>query len=185
MQPRLTLSLVLTVGILLVAAGAEAQPPEASLVEAPQEPSLDEALASARTRYDVGLGLTLGGTATTGLGAALMFGLGGWGGIIGGGVVTGLGGAAFLIGVPIWIVGAVRADILRSGASQAEAAERWETAGIVVFCLGLVMATMGATMMGTYDGDGGVLTAGLSLLPVGVALSAFVGLPLWAEGARF
>jgi hypothetical protein len=142
---------------------------------------------------DVGMGLTIAGLATVGAGTGLFFGLRdpdgaiGFGGIIGGGVLWGIGGLLALAGIPTWIAGAVRACIADAGDTRASVASTWEHAGLAVFFASLALSALGATLMGAGIGaqDTGLSIAGVSMIPIGVFAAAFIGAPMWAEGARF
>lgn len=171
---------------------------EESSVE-PGELVIDPDLAHARYLRDVGAGLTIGGLATTGLGTGLMFGLGGWGGVIGGGTFEGLGGVLGLVGIPIWIVGAVRSDVLAASEGDRDGvAWSYELAGMVTTLLGLGLSLTGTLLLltgigagsGSYRADSAraeetMRAAGGIMIPIGVFIALFIGTPMWAEGARF
>ena len=147
-------------------------------------------LDDARGLRAAGMALTVSGIANAGVGTGVMLGLGGWGGVIGGGTLEGLGGLLSLIGIPMWIVGAARVDILSAPyAERDRIAETYEIAGIVVTALGVVMAIAGGALMGVAaDGSSNfddVFLPSVVMLPAGAFLAAFIGAPMWAEGARF
>ncbi len=109
---------------------------------------------------------------------------------IGGGTLEGAGGVVSLIGIPMWIVGALRVDVLsRDLEERPRVARSYELAGIIVTSLGLLTAAMGGVLMAVSASDsrnfGSTFLPAVSMLPTGIALAAFVGAPLWAEGARF
>lgn len=177
-------------------AHAEAQATAASDPEA-------ELVSSAHSLRDTGAGLTLAGIASTGLGVGLMFGITGfenYGGIIAGGVFEGLGGVFALAGIPTWIAGGVRSDVLSAPVdARAERGWQYELTGIVITTLGIGMCLVGgglvaAGIAGTSSSSSyanestyeAMRTTGLAvLIPVGFFLGTFIGAPLWAEGARF
>lgn len=138
----------------------------------------------------VGMGLTIGGIATTAGGTALVFAIGpgnGFGAAIGGGLLWGVGGALGLAGIPTWIVGSVRANVLAAREEdRARVAWGYELAGIVTTLAGIgiilaggaLMAAGMATLQIDLTGTGG------ALIPIGYFVSTFIGPPLWAEGGR-
>lgn len=148
------------------------------------------ALADAHTLRNSGAALTVSGIATTLGGVGLMFSGLDFASSVGGGTLEGVGGLVSLIGIPMWIVGAVRVDVLsRTFEERASAARPYELAGQIVTGAGLLLAAVGAVLMattatGATPSDQTFVPA-VTLLPSGVAIAAFVGAPLWAEGARF
>lgn len=167
---------------------------------AAQEPVLDWAEQHADAGYlaDVGTGLTIAGISTVAVGTGLFLalrpsgdsdsiGFGSVLGMIGGGVLWGVGGLLVLAGVPTWIVGAVRASVAGADSEiRAQVASDWETAGMAVFWAALGVAAVGAGLFagGVASQDRDLMGAGL-LIPIGVFAAAFIGAPMWAEGARF
>ncbi|MBX7192797.1 MAG: hypothetical protein K1X94_12100 [Sandaracinaceae bacterium] len=150
----------------------------------------DEQLDEARGLRAAGIALTVSGVATAGVGTGLMLGVGDWGGVIGGGTLEGLGGVLSLIGIPMWIVGAARVDVLSASLDARDRIARgYEVAGIVVTSLGLAMAIAGAALMGVAASGSSnfdqTFLPSVVMLPAGAFLAAFIGAPLWAEGARF
>jgi hypothetical protein len=150
----------------------------------------DAMLGEARDLRAAGMALTVSGLATAGGGTGLMLGLGGWGGVIGGGTLEGLGGVLSLIGIPMWITGAVRVEVLSHAWGEREQlAEAYEIAGIVITTLGLAMAVTGGALMGVAANGSSnfdqVFLPSVIMLPAGAFFAAFIGAPLWAEGARF
>lgn len=159
------------------------------------------ALDDARYLRDVGAGLTLGGVAVTGLGAGLMFGITGfenYGGAIAGGVFEGLGGLAALIGIPMWIVGAVRAEALaHAGSDRASVGASYELAGLIttlaalgVGVVGGALVAIGIGLESTWPRDERALEAmrgwgAYVLVPVSAFVALFLGMPLSAAGAQF
>lgn len=184
-------TLVIFAALPLGAAAQEADPPS----EAERE------LADAHYLRDVGAGLTLGGIATAGLGAGLMFGITGfenWGGIIAGGLFEGIGGLLALIGMPTWIAGGVRSDVLgHREEERADVGWSYELAGIVTTLAGVAICLVGGALAGsgmglenTYPHDERALETMRSLgafvfIPLGYFIATFIGTPMWAEGARF
>lgn len=166
---------------------------EALALEDAQETERD--LTGARALRDTGAGMTLGGTLTMGLGVLFMFVPGGfenWSGLIVGGLAQGLGGLSMFIGLPMWIVGDVREDILSAPFDQRiETAEQWELAGMITTLTGLALMAVGGGLMGlaTTQRDSDVrdplLTSGAVALNVGFLMATFIGPPMWGEGARF
>jgi hypothetical protein len=166
-----------------------------------EELALDDArdverdLTGARALRDTGAGMTLGGVLTTGLGVLFMFVPGGfenWSGLIVGGLAQGLGGLSLFIGLPMWIVGDVRQDILSAPFDRRlETAEQWELAGMITTLAGLALMAIGGGLMGlgatARDGEvrSPLLTAGAVGLNVGFLMATFIGPPMWGEGARF
>jgi hypothetical protein len=162
-----------------------------------------EVVSSAHGLRDAGAGLTIAGLASTGLGVGLMFGITGfenYGGIIAGGVFEGLGGALALAGIPTWIAGGVRSDVLGTSVdARAERGWQYELSGIVITMLGIATCLVGGGLIAggiagtsssssfaneqTYEAMRNV--GGMVLIPVGFFLGTFIGAPLWAEGARF
>lgn len=154
--------------------------------------------AEAGVLSDWGIGLTVAGLGAgalgTGLYAALTSSTGDYIGaeqVLPGSILWAVGGAVLLSGVPTWIVGAVRAS-LSDAAEQdrARVADDWERAGIGVFVGGLAVSALGAALFGgalASNGDDppGLLLSGFVMIPVGLVIAAFVGAPMWAEGARF
>lgn len=171
--------------LLCVPFTAEAQlrPLEDGLVE-------QRALADAHSLRNSGAALTVSGVATTLGGVGMMFAGLDFVSSVGGGTLEGVGGLVSLIGIPMWIAGAVRVDVLsRPYDDRAEAARPYEIAGQIVTAAGLVLAAVGAVLMATtatgVTRSEDTFLPAVSLLPAGVAITAFVGAPLWAEGARF
>lgn len=193
---RSVLASSLAVMLGLVSSGAFAQ---AASQSDPRE--LSHALDDAHYVRDVGAGLTLGGIALTGLSVGLMFGLccgwEDWGTPIAGGVFAGLGGLAGLIGIPTWIVGGVRSDILaRPEPERASVGWSYELAGIVTTLTGIGLVLVGGALMAadvglqnTWPHDeraaAALRTSGAVMIPLGYFLATFIGPALWSEGARF
>lgn len=152
-----------------------------------------EALDDAHTLRDAGAGLTLGGVGLTGLGVGLMFGLTGfenWSGAIVGGLFEGLGGLAALIGIPTWIAGGVRSDVLsRRYDDRASVGHAYEVFGITTTAIGIALCAVGGGLltaaMTMRDVPEGAVWTGVVTLPIGYFLATFIGAPLWAEGGRF
>ena len=139
---------------------------------------------------DVGMGLTIAGLAITAGATGLFFGTSdavGFAAIISGGFFWSLGGLLALAGIPTWIVGGVRASIADAGDARSAVARDWEIAGTTVFFSALALAVAGTALLAgsvaLNDTDGGL--AGVIMLPIGVFVAAFIGAPMWAEGARF
>jgi hypothetical protein len=190
----------LVVGLLLliltvVPAAASAQEEEVPLETASQ-------LADASYTRDVGAGLTLGGMGVTALGVGLMFGIGGfenWSGLIAGGLFEGIGGLLALIGIPTWIVGGVRSDVLsRAEGDRMRVAWGYELAGMVTTLASIGMCLVGGGLLlggligangsrSVHDGEtyNSMAMAGVVMVPVGYFIATFIGAPLWSEGARF
>ncbi len=159
------------------------------------------ALADARYLRDLGAGLTLGGIAVTGLGAGLMFGITGFEnveGIIAGGLFEGLGGLAGLIGIPMWIVGAVRAEAFAHGGSdRSRVGASYELAGLIttltalgVGLVGGALVAIGIGLDATWPRDERALEAmrgwgAFVVVPVSAFVALFLGMPLSAAGAQF
>jgi hypothetical protein len=128
-----------------------------------------------------------------------MFGLGGWGGVIGGGTFEGIGGLLGLAGIPVWIVGAVRSDVLAASEGDRDGvAWSYELGGIVTTLVGLGVSLAGTALLlsGIAAGAGSfraetarteetMRSAGGIMIPIGVFVALFIGTPMWAEGARF
>ncbi len=136
--------------------------------------------------FDVGMGLTIGGLSTFALGAVLLgalIGGSGYAGGIAGGVFIGIGTILTLVGAPMWLVGASRLDMTAAGIRREEAALNWEIAGIVTFIGSLLLS--GAGIWLTTTGQTPAIISGITMIPIGVASALFVGVPMWAEGARF
>jgi hypothetical protein len=195
----LRLLLVGSIFVLLAAAPRPALAQEAA--ERAPPPGSSTPQADAHYTRDVGAGLTLGGIALTGLGAGLMFGISGfenWGGVIAGGLFEGLGGLAALIGIPTWIAGGVRSDVLSHPEAERESVGwSYELAGIVTTLAGIGLCLVGGAISAigigldsTWPRDERALELmrGLGVyafIPFGYFLATFIGAPLWAEGARF
>lgn len=156
----------------------------------------DPDLTGAHALRDSGAGMTIGGAITTGLGVMLMFVPGGfenWSGFIVGGLAQGLGGLSMFIGLPMWIVGDARTDILSAPLDERlETAERWELAGMITTLSGLALMAIGGGLMGLTlaarddaDTRTALLQTGSVFLPIGFLLATFIGPPMWGEGARF
>lgn len=144
----------------------------------------------AYTHIHSGIALLVSGLSTAGAGVGLQLGFGGMIGLAGGGTLMGVGSLLLFSGIPTWIVGAVRESIANaSSVRRAEVAGRWELAGVLVFCVSMAVAALGAGLVGTSFSatsiDEAQMVAGSTLLSAGVAIAAFVGAPMWAEGARF
>lgn len=186
-------TLAFGVALALGPGSAEAQGPTWPDPEA-------ELVSSAHGLRDAGAGLTLAGIAGTGLGVGLMFGLPDWSGIIAGGTFEGLGGLLALAGIPTWIAGGVRSDVLATSVdARAERGWQYELSGIVITMLGIATCLVGGGLVAggiagtsssssfaneqTYEAMRNV--GGMVLIPVGFFLGTFIGAPLWAEGARF
>lgn len=161
--------------------------------------AVDADLTDALYLRDVGMGLTLAGLATTGLGTGLMFGLGGWPGVIGGGTFEGLGGVLSLVGIPMWIVGGVRSEILGARPGDRDrVAWDYELAGILTTLFAIATSAVGVGLLfngygaspGSFTADGAksaetMRGTGGVMIPIGVFVALFIGTPMWAEGARF
>lgn len=165
-------------------------PAQAQLRALEGGPAEQQALSDAHTLRNSGMALTLSGLATTAGGVGMMFSGIDVVGSIGGGTLEGAGGLVSLIGIPMWIAGAVRVDVLSLPADErASAARPYELAGMIVTGAGLLLAVVGAVLMATSASGATqfdqTFVPSVTLLPGGVALAAFVGAPLWAEGARF
>jgi hypothetical protein len=191
-------ALALVVAALALSSHAAAQ--ESERYE--DDETLDaRALEDARYLRDVGAGLTLGGIAATGLGVGLMFGLP-YGfedvtPVAVGGLFEGLGGLAALAGIPMWIVGAIRAEALgRRGGERARIGEDYQLAGLVATLaavgLGVVGGVLAATATGlgvTWPHDDRALAAmsatGFVFVPISAFVAIVLGIPLSAAGAQF
>ena len=146
-------------------------------------------LADAGTHIDVGVGMLVSGLSIATEGAGLNFGVGGMIGLAGGGTLMGVGSLLLFSAIPTWIVGAVRDSLARAGSERAEVAGRWELAGVVVFCVSMAIAALGAGLVGTSFGQSSYneaqMIAGSTMLASGFTAAMFIGTPMWAEGARF
>ncbi len=180
---RIVLFLIATAAFLPLPARAQLQALEGGLAE-------QQALADAHTLRNSGMALTISGLTTTTGGVGMMFSGIGFADVVGGGTLEGVGGLLSLIGIPMWIAGAVRVDVLSQPVDErASAARPYELAGMILTCGGLFLSAIGAVLMATsatgatqFDQT---FIPSVTLLPAGVAIAAFVGAPLWAEGARF
>lgn len=184
----------------LIASPASAQDtltlgdPDADLDGDPNEAAVAEELAYARYLNDVGMGLTIGGLVTHGVSLAGVF-TGDLAGAIAGGTFAGAGGVLSLAGIPMWIVGSVRSNILSAHPSDRDrVAWDYELAGMVTTLVSIGISLIGAGLIlggmasvnpyspSTHQqiiGTGGVL------IPIGFFTALFIGTPMWAEGARF
>jgi hypothetical protein len=161
--------------------------------------NVDAQLADARYINDVGAGLTIAGLTSTALGAAFWLGLGysgnGIGAIIAGPFFWCIGGPLGLAGIPTWIVGAIRSNILAANESERDrVAWSFELAGIVTTLAGIAVSLLGAALIiasfALVDGSGSrrhevFAGTGGVLIPIGYFISTFIGTPLWAEAGRF
>jgi hypothetical protein len=159
------------------------------------------ALDDARTLRDVGAGLTLGGIAATGLGVGLMLGLPyGFEDVMPaavGGLFEALGGLAALAGIPMWIVGAVRAEALgRRGGERARVGGDFQLAGLVTTLTAVGLGVLGGVLAATATGLGvtwprddravaAMSTTGYVLVPISAFVAIVLGMPLSAAGAQF
>lgn len=186
---RTAVARVAVLAILTSAAGAHAQSamdPELTSLGAPSTE-----LADANYLNDVGMGLTIAGLATTAAGTGLFFGLApgtGFGAAIGGGLLWGIGGILALAGIPTWIVGSVRSNVLAVSPDERERVG-WdhELAGMVTTLVSFATMALGGALLvgGAASLQSEVIATGGILIAVGFFVSTFIGTPLWAEGARF
>ncbi len=187
---------VLGVVVLSLAGPASAQDlaRDASADDAMSEgdASLQLRLEEAHHLRGIGMGLTLGGLLTAGGGTASLF-AGRLDGAIAGGTFAGLGGVLGLVGIPMWIVGAIRSDVLGAPREhRASVAWSYELAGIVTTLSGIGIALVGVALMfvGPSLVRGGerthevVIGTGGVLIPIGTFIALFIGVPMWAEAAR-
>lgn len=190
LSSRRLLTIAAVVALLASPSATLAQDPVLDL-----ELELEQEHEDAAYVRDVGAGLFLSGLALTGGGTGIMLGIDGgfegWGHVIGGGLLTGIGGVLGLVGLPTWIAGGVRADVLSASSSlaRARAGREWQSAGIAIFATGMGLTTLAAVVMAFAVGlrntpDEVVLTS-VVMIPVGSFVALFIGAPMWAEGARF
>lgn len=184
---RLALASLCALGSGLANTHASAQAPDTSEEVELSEPSsapYEAKLAYADGVYYGGLGLTVAGLGL-GVASGVVLGTLRTGDFIGwGSAVAAFGSLALVTGVPMWIVGAVRSDILRAGAERAQVTEHWEIAGGIVTCAGILIAMAGMWLLGGTQ-DGRLLEAGWNVLAGGLFVGGFIGLPMWAEALRW
>ena len=136
------------------------------------------------TLVHVGLSLTVSGLTTAALGTSLLIPLVAWG--IPGGTFAGIGGLLMMIGMPIWIAGGIRRDVLNARPEdRARIGDAYELAGIVTTFLSLAMSLAGGAALAFAGSTQAGAISGLTLLPLGAGIAHFVGIPMWCEGARF
>lgn len=169
-------------------AAAQAAELEASQVVASDVLVADDASLPDRgetnTLVHVGLSLTVSGLTTAALGTSLLIPLVAWG--IPGGTFAGLGGLLMMIGMPIWIAGGIRRDVLNARPEdRARIGDTYELAGIVTTFLSLAMSLAGGAALAFAGSTQAGAIGGLTLLPLGAGIAHFVGIPMWCEGARF
>ncbi len=173
----------------------------AMLVTLAAVPDIGSAQTDEDAHYvrDVGAGLTLGGIATTGLGVGLMLGLRDVSGSITGGVFAGIGGLLGVVGVPTWIVGGVRSDVLSHPESErGRVGWSYELAGIVITLSSIGACLVGGALLAAAYGlstssqgpaddqlSRAFVSAGGAMVPIATYIAMFLGVPIWAEGARF
>jgi hypothetical protein len=181
---------------LTLASPAAAQ--ETLVLEDPNEAAAAEDLAYARYLNDVGMGLTIGGLVTHGVSLTGVF-TGGLAGAIAGGTFAGAGGVLSLAGIPMWIVGSLRSNILSARLEDRDrVAWDYELAGMVTTLVSLGISLIGAGLIAgsimtanAYRGFGVERTheplaaAGGILIPIGFFTALFIGTPMWADAARF
>ncbi len=183
-----------TVLVASLALAALVAPAAARAQELAAPPVLEltpPALADGRSYVHAGIALVVSGAASSAAGAGIVFGMGGILGSSVGGTLMALGGLALFSGIPTWIVGAVRESLAAAGSQRrSQVASDWEVAGVITFCAGMVAAIVGSALVGTsfgqwmpYNPD--QLIAGSTMLVTGAVVAAFIGAPMWAEGARF
>lgn len=176
-------------------AAQQAQPSE-------DDETLDaRALDDARSLRDLGAGLTLGGIAATALGVGLMFGLP-YGfedvtPVAVGALFEGFGGLASLAGIPMWIVGAVRADAFgQRGTARARIGESDQLAGLITTLTAVGLGIVGGVLVATATGLGvtwprddrvvaAMSTTGYVCVPISGIVAILIGMPLSAAGAQF
>lgn len=181
---------------LTLASPAAAQ--DTFTLEDPNEAAVAEDLAYARYLNDVGMGLTIGGLVTHGVSLTGVF-TGGLAGGIAGGTFAGAGGVLSLAGIPMWIVGALRSNILSARPEdRAQVAWDYELAGMVTTLVSIGLCLIGAGLMfggalarNSYRGFGteptheALIATGGVLIPLGFFTAIFIGTPMWADAARF
>lgn len=183
--------LAITLSVLSLFESARASAQDA---EPDDEAALRLQLEDAHYLRGTGMGLTLGGVITAGGGTASLFS-GDVAGAISGGTFAGLGGVVGLAGIPMWIVGAIRSDVLGAAPDdRVRVAWDYELAGIVTTLTGTGIALVGLALMfvgfGLVRGTGEhthelFIGTGGALIPIGTFIALFIGTPLWAEAARF
>lgn len=184
---------VVLIGLLLSVPSLASAQADLSLPSAEVLTLEASALREGENLRDTGASLTLGGILETGFGLGLMFAYPlSWATLIPGACLVGLGSLGGLIGIPMWIVGAVRSDIL-SRPPEERAAIGWtyQLAGMTTTLVGIALVVLGgATMGGSFAIDDAdvrqrVTATGGIAIPVGYFLATFIGPAMWSEGARF
>lgn len=101
--------------------------------------------------------------------------------------LAGLAGIGLLVGIPMWVAGAVRYE--SSHGSGAEARTRiYKWVGVGLFCVGAAASVAGIALLAVerqspFRPSSKLGKAGKGLLPVGLFVSLFIGLPMWVEAA--
>jgi hypothetical protein len=160
------------------------------LSAAAQAPGLEmrtEPIAIDRTLEHSGAALTVSGLATVAGGLTWFFTPLGWedySGFVGGLSLVGLGGLSLVIGLPMWIVGSLRRDILTSN-SSIETRTAWVATGGVLLGLGIISAVAGTLVAFGSPNDSESVIGGIIAVPLGITLAAFVGAPMLGDALRF